>query len=53
MNCVPSCSSIVVDRADVRMIQRGSRARFALKALERLWVAGCFRRQKFQRNVPA
>ena len=41
----------VVNRADVRMIQRRRRARFALKTLQRLFVFRHIFRQKFQRDA--
>src|SRR5262249_42957217 len=41
----------VVNRTDVRVVQGGSRACFALKTLERDGIVGQFLRQKFQRNV--
>src|SRR5712692_4247988 len=43
----------VVNGADVRMIQRGSRAGFALQTLERARIAGQFRRQEFEGYVTA
>ena len=42
-----------VDRADIRMIQSGGRARFALKSLERVRIARGFFRQEFQRDEAA
>ena len=41
----------VVQRADVRMIERGHRARLALEALPRLRVAGDLRRQHLDRDA--
>jgi hypothetical protein len=41
----------VVERADVRMIQRGDRAGFALETLAALRVRGKIRRQNLDRNV--
>ena len=43
----------VMNGANVGMIQRGSSARLALKALERLLVAGKFIGKEFQRDLPA
>ena len=43
----------LVDRADVRVVQRRGGARLALEALEREMVARELRRQKLQRNVAA
>ena len=43
----------VVDRADVRMVQRGGRARLAAEPVERLGVAGDVLRQKLERDGPA
>ena len=42
-----------VDRANVRMIQRGGRLRFALKAAENLRIFGYVVRQKLQRHKAA
>ena len=53
MKCWPSCSSIVVDRADVGVVQRGGRARLALEALERLRVAAELLGQELQRDAAA
>ena len=41
-----------VDRADVGMIQSGSRLRFALEAAERLWVFGNLIGQELQSDKP-
>ena len=41
-----------VNRADVRMIQAGGGARFALESLEGLLILGHCLRQKFQRHQP-
>jgi hypothetical protein len=41
----------VVNRADIRMVQRGRCARFALKALQCLRVTGCRGRQKLQGDL--
>jgi hypothetical protein len=46
-------SADVVDRADVRMVQRRGRTRFALEPIHGLRIVGKFRRQKFQREVPS
>src|SRR6266478_5298086 len=43
----------LVDRADVRMIESRSRARFPLKPLQRLRIAGELRRQKLESDVAA
>src|SRR5437868_11621058 len=45
--------SDIVKRANIGMIQRRGRAGFALKSLQRLRIAGEFRRQKLERNVAA
>jgi len=42
-----------VDRADVRMIQRGSGNGFPLEAAKRLWVFGYIVRQELQGYKPA
>ena len=42
-----------VDRADVRMVQRGRSARLAQESLQRLFVAGDLFRQELQRDGPA
>src|SRR5437868_6239837 len=42
-----------MDRADVRMIERGSRFGFALETAKRLLVFGDFIRQEFQRYESA
>ena len=41
----------VVNRADVRMVERGSGLRFALEASERARVVADVFRKKFQRDV--
>src|SRR5581483_2440212 len=41
----------VVNGADVRMVERRSRPRFALKALQRLWIASQRIRKEFQSDV--
>ena len=43
----------VVDRADVGMIERRCRARFAAKPLDRLRIPGNVVGKEFQRDVPA
>ena len=45
--------SYFIDRADVRVIQRRGRLRFALKPGKRLGISGHLVRQKFQRYKPA
>jgi hypothetical protein len=42
----------VEQRADVRVIQRRSDARLALKALERVAISGQLRRQQLERHLP-
>jgi hypothetical protein len=42
----------IVNRADVRVIQRGCRARFAAKALDGLRILGNIVGQEFQRDIP-
>ena len=49
----PSCFADVVNRADVRMIQRGSSARFAPESLDCLRILGNVFGQKFQGDVAA
>ena len=53
MKCRPSCLADVINRADVRMVQRRRRAGLALKALQRLRVFLHALRQELQRDVPA
>ncbi len=43
----------LVDRADVRMIERRRRAGLAMEALHRAVVAGEILRQELERDVPA
>ena len=43
----------LMDRADVRMIERRRRARLAMEALHRPVVAGEILRQELERDVPA
>jgi hypothetical protein len=43
----------VVDGADVRVVERGGGAGFALKPLDGLWIAGQLRWQKLQRDASA
>ena len=45
--------SNIVNRADVRMIERGCSARFAAESLDRLRILGNVVGKEFQRNVSA
>ena len=43
----------VVDRADVRVVERGGRARLTLEPVHGLCIGRELRRQEFQRDAPA